>query len=163
MKVTRKGEEVEIIGVQPEIGTKAPDFSLGNLNDKIVNLSDFIGTPVLISVVPDIDTRICSLQTKRFNLEAANVEGVKFITISNNTKEEQANWCAAEGVDMEILHDTDGKFGEAYGLFIPAMEHLARGIFVIDKEGNIVYEAISAEIAEEPDYVTALEKAKAAR
>lgn len=151
MKVTRKGEEVEIIGVQPEVGTKAPNFSLRNLKDEVVSLSDFIGTPVLISVVPNIDTRICSLQTKRFNQEAATVEGVKFMTISNNTKDEQANWCAAEGVDMEILHDTEGKFGEAYGLYIPAMEHLARGIFVIDKEGKIVYEAISLEISEEPN------------
>ncbi|MGX7264927.1 thiol peroxidase [Enterococcus crotali] len=162
MKVTRKGEEVEIIGMQPEIGTKAPDFSLKNLNDEVVNLADFVGTPVLISVVPDIDTRICSLQTKRFNEEAAKVAGVKFITISNNTKEEQANWCAAEGVDMEILHDTEGTFGEAYGLFIPAMGRLARGIFVIDKDGKIVYEAISQEIAEEPDYAAALEQAKTA-
>ncbi|EOH96925.1 AhpC/TSA family protein [Enterococcus moraviensis ATCC BAA-383] len=163
MKVTKKGEEVEIIGTQPEVGSQAPGFSLKNLADKTVNLSDFIGTPVLISVVPDIDTRICSLQTKRFNQEAAQIEDIKFITISNNTKEEQANWCAAEGVDMEILHDTEGTFGDAYGLFIPEMGRLARGIFVIDKEGKLVYEAISAEIAEEPDYATALEKAKAAR
>lgn len=163
MIVTKKGEEVEVIGTQPEMGSKAPDFSLKNLRDEVVNLADFVGTPVLISVVPDIDTRICSLQTKRFNQEAAQVEGVKFITISNNTKTEQANWCAAEGVDMEILHDTEGSFGEAYGLFIPAMGRLARGIFVIDKEGNISYEAISTEIAEEPDYATALEHAKAIR
>ena len=163
MIVTKKGEEVEIVGVQPEVGTKAPNFSLKNLSDEVVNLSDFTGTAVLISVVPDIDTRICSLQTKRFNQEVANVEGIKFITISNNTKEEQANWCAAEGVDMEILHDTEGEFGQSYGLFIPVMGRLARGILVIDKEGKIVYEAISTEISEEPDYVTALEKAKSVR
>lgn len=163
MNVTKKGEVVEIIGVQPEVGAKAPAFSLKNLKDEVVNLSDLLGTPVLISVVPDIDTRICSLQTKRFNQEAANVEGVKFITISNNTKDEQANWCAAEGVDMELLHDTDGTFGEAYGLFIPAMGRLARSIFVIDKEGKITYEAISTEISEEPNYDKALEQAKAAR
>ncbi|ALS01688.1 thiol peroxidase [Enterococcus silesiacus] len=163
MKVTKKGEAVEIVGIQPEVGTKAPEFSLKNLNDEVVKLSDFVGTPVLISVVPDIDTRICSLQTKRFNQEAAKVEGVKFITISNNTKEEQANWCAAEGVDMELLHDTEGTFGDAYGLFIPEMGRLARGIFVIDKDGKIIYEAISQEIAEEPDYNQALEKVKAVR
>lgn len=162
MKVTRKGEEVELVGIQPKVGDKAPAFSLENLNDEVVNVADFKGTPVLISVIPDIDTRICSLQTKRFNQEAAAVSGVKFITISNNTKEEQAAWCAAEGVDMEILHDTDGTFGEAYGLFIPEMNHLARGIFVIDKDGKIIYEAISSEISEEPDYNTALEKAKEA-
>lgn len=163
MNVTRKGEVVEISGVQPKVNELAPAFSLTNLNDEAVKLSDFAGEPVLISVVPDIDTRICSLQTKRFNQEAASVEGVKFITISNNTKEEQANWCAAEGVDMEILHDTDGTFGKAYGLFIPEMKHLARAIFVVDKDGKLIYEAISPEISEEPDYAAALEQAKSAR
>lgn len=163
MNVTRKGQVVEIVGVQPKVNETAPAFSLANLNDEVVKLSDFAGKPVLISVVPDIDTRICSLQTKRFNQEAASVEGVKFITISNNTKEEQATWCAAEGVDMEILHDTDGTFGEAYGLFIPEMGHLARAIFVVDKDGKLIYEAISAEISEEPDYAAALEQAKSAR
>lgn len=158
MRVTKKGEELEVAGIQPEVGGNAPSFSLPNLNDDAIQLSDFVGKAVLISVVPDIDTRVCSIQTKRFNQEAANVSGAKLITISNNTKEEQAKWCAAEGVDMEILHDTQLSFGEAYGLYIPEIGHLARAIFVIDKAGKIVYEEIVPEISHEPDYDTALEK-----
>lgn len=163
MNVQRKGQLVELIGEQPKVGLAAPDFTLPNLEDQQIKLSDLAGQPVLISVVPDIDTRVCSLQTKRFNQEAAAVTGVHFLTISNNTKEEQASWCAAEGVDMQILRDEQGKFGAAYGLFIPEMNHLARAIFVIDKEGQLVYEAISAEISEEPNYQAALAAAKAAR
>ncbi|MGC6769645.1 thiol peroxidase [Enterococcus sp. LJL128] len=163
MIVTRKGTEVELAGVQPVVGAKAPDFSLENLSDKKINLSDLKGQPVLISVVPDIDTRICSLQTKRFNQEAGAVEGVAFLTISNNTKDEQKNWCAAEGVDMEMLRDVDNSFGEAYGLFIPEMGRLARAIFVIDSTGVLAYEKISQEISEEPNYQEALDKAKALR
>lgn len=115
----------------------------------------------MISVVPDIDTRVCALQTKRFNQEAGNIRGVQFVTISNNTREEQDNWCAAEGVDMEMLHDKDGSFGKAYGLFIPELGKLARSIFVIDAAGKIVYEEISSEISEEPDYDKAIASAKA--
>ncbi|MBP2100512.1 thiol peroxidase [Enterococcus rivorum] len=158
MKVTKKGEELEVAGIQPKIGDSAPSFSLPNLSDEVVHLSDFVGKPVLLSVVPDIDTRICSIQTKRFNQEAGKVSGAKLITISNNTKEEQAKWCAAEGVDMEMLHDADLTFGQAYGLFIPEIGHLARAIFVIDKDGKIVYEEIVSEISHEPDYKMALEK-----
>jgi thiol peroxidase len=161
MKVTKKGQVYEVAGIQPEVGQAAPAFSLKNLADEVVKLTDFTGQPVLISVVPDIDTRICSLQTKRFNQEAAAVTGTKFITISNNTKEEQANWCAAEGVDMEILHDTEGAFGQAYGLFIPELKQLARAILIVDQAGTLVYQAISPEIAEEPDYEAALKKLKA--
>lgn len=160
MQVTKKGEVLEVSGVQPLVGEKAPNFSIPNLDGKAITLSQFEGKPVLISVVPDIDTRVCALQTKHFNQEAGNIAGVQFMTVSNNTKEEQANWCAAEGVDMEMLHDQDGSFGEAYGLFIPAMGRLARAIFVIDASGVIVYEQISAEIAEEPDYAKAIDSAK---
>lgn len=163
MIVTRKGKALEIVGQQPEIGNIAPEFTLKNLEDQTISLSDLKGQPVLISVVPDIDTRICSLQTKRFNQEAGAIEGVSFLTISNNSKDEQSNWCAAEGVDMEMLRDEANTFGEAYGLFIPEMGRLARAIFVIDKEGVLVYERISPEISEEPDYNEALEKAKALR
>ncbi|MBL1228876.1 thiol peroxidase [Enterococcus sp. BWB1-3] len=161
MIVTRKGNEVELVGVQPKVGEKAPDFTLKNLEDKAITLSALEGKTVLISVVPDIDTRICSIQTKRFNQEAGTSEGVVFLTISNNTKEEQSNWCAAEGVDMEMLRDTENSFGEAYGLFIPEMGRLARAIFVVDKEGTLAYEKISREISEEPNYAEALEQAKA--
>ena len=157
MKVTKKGEIVELSGIQPKVGEIAPNFSLPNLRKNSIKLTDLKGQPVLISVIPDIDTRICALQTKRFNQEAATISGVHFLTISNNSKEEQENWCAAENVDMEILHDQEGIFGKAYGLFIPEMGRLARAIFVIDATGKVVYEQISSEISEEPDYTRALE------
>ena len=87
MNVTRKGHVLELTGEQPKVGTKAPVFSLKNLNNQEINLADYKGKTVLISVVPDIDTRVCSLQTKRFNQEAAKLDGVQIITISNNTVE----------------------------------------------------------------------------
>ena len=87
-----------------------PRLFFENLNNQEINLADYKGKTVLISVVPDIDTRVCSLQTKRFNQEAAKLDGVQIITVSNNTVEEQANWCAAEGVEMEMLHDTEDSF-----------------------------------------------------
>lgn len=158
MKVTKKGEELEVVGVQPKEGEKAPAFSLPNLTDATVKLSDFLGKPVLISVIPDIDTSVCSVQTKRFNQEAAKINGAKLVTISNNTKAEQADWCAAEGVDMEMLHDVDASFGESYGLYIPEFGHLARSIFVIDKDGKVIYKEIVPEISHEPNYETALKK-----
>ena len=42
-----------------------------------------------------------------------------FVTISNNTKEEQANWCGQEGIDMLMLHDLENTFGETYQIMIP--------------------------------------------
>ncbi|MEG2936873.1 MAG: thiol peroxidase [Vagococcus sp.] len=161
MQVTLKGNSVELEGVQPIKGDKAPNFSLLDLNDTLVELSASINNPLIISVVPDIDTSVCALQTKRFNQEAATETGINFVTISNNTKEEQSNWCAAEGVEMTMLRDADLEFAKNYGLLIPAIDRLARAIFVVDSEGTIVYEEIVPEVSQEPDYAKALEAAKA--
>ena len=161
MKVTLKGQPVELEGVQPIKGDKAPTFALPNLNDELVELSSLLAKPLIVTVVPDSDTSVCALQTKRFNQEAATISDINFVTISNNSKEEQGDWCAAEGVDMVMLRDTDLEFGKNYGLFIPEMDRLARSIFVIDQNGVISYEEITPEIATEPDYAKAIEAAKA--
>lgn len=160
MKITLKGNPVKLEGVQPIRGEKAPNFSLQDLKDNTVELATSLNQPLIISVVPDIDTSICALQTKRFNQEAATETGINFVTISNNTKEEQSNWCAAEGVEMTMLRDADLEFAKNYGLLIPAINRLARAIFVVDTKGTIVYEEITPEVAQEPDYTKALETAK---
>ncbi|MGO3733165.1 MAG: thiol peroxidase [Vagococcus sp.] len=160
MKVTLKGEPVELAGVQPNVGDVAPDFDLLSLKDERVSLTDLKSKPVIISVVPDIDTSICALQTKRFNQEASSLTEIHFVTISNNTKEQLGTWCAAEGVEMTMLRDESLEFGERYGLVVPAIGKLARAIFVVDRTGNVVYEEIVPEISQEPDYNAALVAAK---
>lgn len=161
MNITIKGQVTEVQGTQPKVGEKAPTFSLVNLKKQITHLSDLLEKPLIISVVPDVQTRVCAIQTKRFNQEAASVAEVNFVTVSNNTREEQQDWCAAEGVDMTILHDDENKFGEAYGLFIPETGRLARSIFVVDTKGILQYEEIVPEMSQEPDYEKALAAAKA--
>ncbi|KAF1303769.1 thiol peroxidase [Enterococcus saccharolyticus] len=161
MNITRKGEVLEVPGTQLKVGEKAADFSLKDLKDNRYSLADFAGKPTILSVVPDIDTRVCAIQTKRFNIEASQIEEINFATISNNTQEEQAAWCGQEGVDMVMLHDPENTFGESYSILIPEMNRYARSIFVLDQDGVIRYEEIVPELSHEPDYTKALEAAKA--
>lgn len=160
MNVTLKGQPVELEGSQVQVGDKAPNFSLPDVTNTLVELSTLTNKPTVISVIPDIDTGICSLQTKRFNQETANLPDINFVTISNNTLEEQKNWCAAEGVDMMMLRDEDAEFGKNYGLYIPAINKLARALFVVDSSGKIAFAKINDEIGTEPDYDEALTVAK---
>ena len=157
-EITLHGEKVAKIN--PVTTGKAPDFTLTDLNGNSVTLS-LLTKPVLISIFPDINTRICSLQTKHFNVEAAKHTEIDFLSISNNTAEEQRNWCAAEGVDMTILAD-NGEFGRAYGLILdggPLEGRLARSVFVI-KDGEVMYSEILEELSEEPNYAAALAATK---
>lgn len=160
MEILLKGTPVTLQGEPPKVGDKLPGATLLDLEDKAISLSDLTKKPLIISVVPDIDTSVCALQTKRFNQEAGAIPNINFVTVSNNTKEEQSNWCAAEGVDMLMLHDADKSFTEAFGLLIPDLGRLARAIFVVDTQGNIVYEEVVSEVTNEPNYNLAIEAAK---
>lgn len=160
MEILLKGTPVTLQGEPPKTGDKLPNVTLLDLDDNAVSLTNLLDKPLIISVVPDIDTSVCSLQTKHFNQEAAAIPNVNFVTVSNNTKEEQSNWCAAEGVDMLMLHDADKGFTNSFGLLIPELGRLARSIFVVDTDGNIVYEEIVPEVTNEPNYKAAINAAK---
>lgn len=163
MKLTKKGQPVTLPGTQPAVGDMVPDFSLADINDKKHSVTDFLGKPTILSIIPDIDTRVCAIQTKRFNMEASRLKDINFATISDNTKEEQAAWCGQEGVDMLMLHDPENTLNENYHLLINETKHYARVIFVLDKNGVIQYREIVPEISQEPDYAKALAAAKRLR
>ncbi|MGB6179392.1 thiol peroxidase [Carnobacterium sp.] len=163
MEFTKKGEPLKVEGTQPVIGKMAPDFSVKNNENENVSLKDYRGNVTLISVVPDIETRVCALQTKSFNKNANELDGINLITISTNTKEEQKKWTAAENIDANMFNDTDLSFGKAYGIAIPDLGVLARSVFVIDANGKLVYKEVISEMVDEPNYDKAIENAKKAR
>ena len=157
MIITRNGEDFSEIN--PLITGQAPDFSLKDQHGNAVTLSK-LPSPIIMSVFPNINTSVCSVQTRRFNQEAAAHKEITFLSISNNTPEEQANWCAAEGVDMTIVSDAKNEFGQLYGLVMAEANLLARSVFVI-KDGQIIYAEILPEMTDEPNYEKALQVADA--
>lgn len=162
MEVTRRGEVETLVGNPPEVGVTLPHFKIFNAQGERIKTHDLIGKITLISVVPDINTKTCSLQTKKFNKTMDQYPDVRFITVSTNTIKQQAAWCAAEDVDnIEMMSDSEESFGYEMKLLIPNSGTLARSIFIIDDTGTIVYRQIVTEQVDEPDYleaVTALEK-----
>ena len=157
--LTFQNETVDTI--DPVTHGAAPDFTMTDIKGRPVTLSKLDKT-ALISVFPDIATPICSLQTKYFNQEAARRDDIHFLSVSNNTPEELANWCAAEGVDMMVFAD-DGTFGKDYRLRMfggPLPGRLARAVYVV-KNGQIHYSEIVPEISDEPNYEAALAAASA--
>jgi thiol peroxidase len=162
--VTLKGNAVQLSGEPPKVGDTAPDFELTANDLPKVKLSDSTGKVRVLSVVPSVDTPVCSIQTKRFNQEIDNLPGdVVAYTISVDTPFAQKRWCGAEGVEkMQLLSDyKGGKFGQDYGLYIEEpLGALARSIFIVDRDGKIAYQQIVPEIAQEPDYNEVLEKAR---
>lgn len=162
MQVTFKGDPIEVKGTQPSVGDKAPDVLVTARNGDEVNLSNFIeDKPVVLSVVPDVETRTCELQTKSFADKLAE-EDVIYLTVSRNTVDEFNNWNEENDLNLVTLSDTKGEFGKAYGLEIDlgGDTRLARSVFLVDTDGVIRYKQIVGEVADEPNYDETLEAIK---
>lgn len=157
MKVTFNGEEVQLEGNPPQVGDQLPKFKVFNADNEKVKMAQLIGKPLVLSIVPDLDTPVCSVQTRKFNQQADHYPDATFVTISNNTIQQQKNWCAAEGVEnLQVLSDEELSFGYATDLYLPNLGFLARTIMVVDDTGKITYEEIVPEITDEPNYLAAL-------
>lgn len=157
--VTMKGNPVTLLGPDLGVGAPAPDFRAVDAGFAPVRLSDFRGKVVLISAVPSLDTGVCALQTKRFNDEVQRLpEGVEILTISMDLPFAQKRFCAAEKVDrVKVLADHVWReFGLRYGVLIRDMGLLARSVWVVGRDGKILYREIVPEVAQHPDYEAAL-------
>ena len=156
----RAGQQQVVLQGHPiEIGQQAPEFRVVDQQFKAVSLADFQGRPVLISVVPSIDTGTCSLQTKRFNEAVAELPSdVVLLTISTDLPFAQRRFCEQEAVDqLQVLSDAVWRdFGSNYGLLIKDMGLLARSVILIDTAGKIRYIQMVKSLANEPDYDDAL-------
>jgi thioredoxin-dependent peroxiredoxin len=165
--VTFKGNPLALIGPQLKAGDSAPDFTTVNSGLELVNLGKTAGKARLFSVVPSLDTPVCSQQTKKFeeNL-AALKDKVAGYTISLDMPFAQKRWCSAESVsNMQTLSDLHNQsFGKAYGTLIEGLPIplLSRAIFVVDKNNKITYCEYVPEVASHPDYDKALAALKAA-
>ncbi len=162
--MVKAGEKyITLLGEQVHVGEQAPEFKVVDKNFTPVTLKDFQGQTVLISVVPSLDTGVCSIQTKRFNEEAAKLpKNITVLTISNDLPFAQKRYCDAETVNnLKVLSDSAWRYYDAkYGLLIKDMGLLTRAIFVIDNQGEIVYKELVANISQHPNYDQALNKVK---
>ena len=161
--VTMKGNPITLMGTEPQVGDKAPDFVAIDNDLSPVSFDSFRGKVCIVSSVPSLDTPVCDMETRRFNDEAGRLEDdVEILTISMDLPFAQKRWCGAAGVDkVQTLSDhRDAAFGQAYGVLIKGLRLLARAVFVVDKEGTIRYMELVKEIASEPDYESVLTAVK---
>jgi thioredoxin-dependent peroxiredoxin len=161
---TLKGNPLTLVGPELKAGDKAPDFKA---SASLVADLDLAGTGSnvrVFSVVPSLDTPVCDAQTKRFNDEAAKLEGVDIYTISMDLPFAQNRWCGAMGVDkVKMLSDhKTASFGSAYGTLIKEFRIESRAIFVVGKDNTIQYAEYVKEVADHPNYDATMAAVKAA-
>lgn len=148
------GKPVTFTGKQLQVGDKAIDFTLTTPDLTKKSLSDFDGYKKVLSVVPSIDTGICSTQTRTFNKELSENENTVVITVSMDLPFAQGRWCGAAGLENAIMLSDyfDHSFGKDYALLMNEWHLLARAVFILDEENTIQYVEYLDNINSEPEY-----------
>jgi len=159
--ITFKGQPIHTCGELPEVGEEAPDFTLVKSDLSEAKLSDFRGKYVVLNIFPSLDTGVCAASVRRFNKEAAALKNTVVLCISADLPFAAGRFCTTEGIENVITLSTfrNPSFGEQYGLTIvdgPMKGLLARAVIVVNPEGEIVYKELVPEIAQEPDYNSAI-------
>lgn len=164
MQVTFGGKKLNLYGEVVKVSDKAPDFKAVNNDLSSFDSKENKGKVVVYSVVPSIDTGVCSLQARTFNEEAEKLgDDVIVITVSCDLPFAQKRFCAQEGIknSISISDYKDHDFGKKYGFLIEDLALLSRGVVIVDKNGKIAYTEYVKEVSNEVNFEAALDAVKA--
>lgn len=159
--VTLGGNAIHTSGELPKTGSKSPDFTLVKTDLSTTSLSDFAGSKLVLNIFPSVDTGTCAASVRAFNEKASQLENTKVLCISRDLPFAQKRFCGAERLENVInLSDfSTGSFGKDFGLEItdgPLAGLHSRVVIVLDENGTVKYTEQVAEIADEPNYESAL-------
>ncbi len=129
------------------VGDSAPDFELADTDLKMRKLSEFLDKKVVLSfiVVRDSWNDISNL-------------GAHVVAISNDGPFANKAFAEKNNFSFPILGDYNSKTIKDYDILVPDLLHLKdynfakRSVFIIDKNGIILYKWISEDPLKEPNY-----------
>lgn len=155
-----------LLGDEVNVGQTAPEFTCVVSGWKTVNpVEESKGKVIILSAVPSLDTEVCDRETRRFNVEASNLgDDIIIYTISTDFPMAQQRWCGAAGVDkVKVVSDViETDFGLKYGILIKERRYLRRSVFIVGRDGKLVYVNYLPVLGQEPDYDEVINAAKAA-
>lgn len=131
----------------PEVGDKAPEFTMKGSDGETYSLSDFRGEKaVVIAWFPKAFTGGCTKQCKAYAEQGDQLKDLKvaYFTASTDTVEENTKFAESLSVDYPILSDPDGSVAKSYGVLMEDRPLARRVTIYIDKEGFI--KAIDSQI-----------------
>lgn len=156
-----KGNVVKLAGKELKVGDSAPSVKVvaKDLSEiKVGGKGDLVQ---VIVAVPSLDTAVCAAETRRFNTEAAKIEGATVTIVSMDLPFAMGRFCTTEGINnLAVGSDfREKKFATEYGILIadgPLKGISARAVFIVNKSGKVVYKELCEEITAEPNYEAAL-------
>lgn len=158
--VTLGGNPVNTIGDLPAVGTQAPAFTVTGADIADISSETFRGKRLVLNIFPSVNTGVCAASERTFNKLAASLANTAVVSVSQDLPFALSAFCGAEGI--ENLTPTSAfrsSFGNDYGVMMTDGKFaglLARSVVVLDENGIVLHTELVPEIAQEPDYDSAI-------
>ena len=154
-----------------EIGRVAPDFTMewADANGPIakpVKLSELRGKVVVLAFYPADRSSGCTAELTKFRDEFATLfgDGVVVLPISNDSIPMHASWAQEMKFPFALGSDQDLSVAKQYGSWNSVRGNASRTVFVIGKDGKILWRNLKFGALNEGAYTElAAEVAKARR
>ena len=127
-------------------GEKAPDFTLKDLSGEDWKLSDHAGKTVVLLFYPGDNTPVCTAQlcSVRDNWSDYQATGAEVVGISTDSDQSHKSFADKYNLTLNLLADEKGEVVEKYGMKSWLPGRSARGVVVIDKQGNVAYHKVQS-------------------
>lgn len=129
-----------------EVGRIAPDFTIqvadsGGIRAEPVRLSDLRGKVVVLAFYPADRSSGCTHQLTKFRDEYAKMfgAGTVVLPISVDSASTHASWAAEMKFPFALGVDSNLSLAKQYGSWTPGRTTSTRTVFVIGKDGTILW------------------------
>jgi len=142
------------------VGDKAPNFELVDTELKMRTLEEFRGKKVILSFLVAASSPVCTTEmcTFRDSWDEISKLGAQVVAISNDGPFANKAFAEKHNLSFPILGDYKSKTIRDYDVLMPHLLHIKdydaakRSIFIVDKNGIIVYKWVSDDPLKEPNY-----------
>ena len=129
-----------------DVGKVAPDFTMEWADSsgpiaKPVKLSELRGKVVVLAFYPADRSSGCTHELTKFRDEYATMfgEGTVVVPVSNDSITTHASWAKEMSFPFALATDLDGSVAKQYGSWNHLRGNAARTLFVIGKDGRILW------------------------
>ena len=148
------------IGRTPQVGDKAPDFTLSDVNIKPRSLKDFQGQKVVLAFFVGAFTGTCTKEMCAFRDSMSRLIDLKaqVLGVSVNDPFSNREFAEKNRLPFPILSDVNREVIRLYNLEAPDFVGIKgytvakRSIFILDRKGIVRYTWITEDPTVEPHY-----------
>jgi peroxiredoxin Q/BCP len=154
----------------PQLGSVAPDFTAQGADMsgvRSVSLKSLRGQVVVLAFYPLDRSSGCTHEMEKFRDEFATIfgSGVTVLPISEDSVGSHVSWAHDAHFPFTLVSDKGGAIATSYGSMMPGRPYASRTVFVIGKDGKVVYSNMKFGALDQHAYdalAAAVAKAKAA-